>query len=494
MYNAGKSTLINAITGEELAVVGDVPTTMETKIFPWNGYKIIDSPGVDVTGDEEKRTMDELKNSNVVIFVMCHGDIDHADVYARLENVYRKGKKIIIALNCKNGEEPEKNGVLTSQISKNLEKQIGEKIIFTPIPVDAFSALDGKKRNDKQLIEYSNILELEKEIQKVLRDVDGYSCYIQHLNEIKELISPYKKQLEDIQIEDKTLGEKINSLDKDYRNFYNSISETVKSQTFSLSKKLLRIAINNEKTPESIDQKLNDEIKKFDNDVMENIKAYITTYLSDLGEQLGQVVTDFNENQQNTIKIDSGKISELADTVANKPDYESHLSPKLPHSVKSDTSNNDAVGNSISALGAVIPKSIVTPPIGPIPPIPVGLLVAVVGQIFKLFGGNNDAENERVEAEVEAEREAQLRMVEMREQWRHEMKEQCEVICMDIEREEIKRARTWIENAVDPYRKKAKDILAQYQGNKARIINDNESINIWYNNVEALIYELKDFK
>ena len=494
LYNAGKSTLINAFTGNDLAEVGDFPVTMQTKAYEWEGYRIIDSPGVDVTGDEEKRTMDELTKCNVVIFVLCHGDIDHADVYERIEKVYRKGKKIIIALNCKNGEKPESSLELSNQIRKNLREIIGEQIPFTPICVDALNALYGKKKNSAKMIDYSNIVELEKEIRKVLREVDGYSCYVDCLKEITDLVSPYKKILEEVQLDDSNLSSKINSLDKDYRNFYNSLSETVKTETFSLSKKLLRIAIDNEKEPDSINAKLNEEIANFDKGVMERVKDYITSYLSDLSEQLGQVVAEFNGNPDNAIKIDSEKLTGLADTIANKPKYDGESLKKSYSHVESSShssNSNAALGDSISALGAVIPKTLVTPPIGPIPPIPVGMIVAIAGQVLKLFGGGNDNRNSQVEAEVEAEREAQLRMAEMKEQWRHEMKEQCEVICMDIEREEINRARNWIKSAVDPYRQKTKEILSEYQENKAQIIQDNEKFNVWINNVNALISELK---
>jgi len=46
VYNAGKSTLLNAIIGEPKAKVGDIPTTYETTSFHWRGYELIDTPGI----------------------------------------------------------------------------------------------------------------------------------------------------------------------------------------------------------------------------------------------------------------------------------------------------------------------------------------------------------------------------------------------------------------------------------------------------------------
>ena len=43
-YNAGKSTLINALLGEERAVVGDIPTTDAVHRYDWDGHIMLDTP------------------------------------------------------------------------------------------------------------------------------------------------------------------------------------------------------------------------------------------------------------------------------------------------------------------------------------------------------------------------------------------------------------------------------------------------------------------
>jgi len=67
VYNAGKSTLINAMAGEEVAEVGDVPVTATIAEYTCGSYKIIDTPGIDAPAEHEKITMEEMLKADVVI-------------------------------------------------------------------------------------------------------------------------------------------------------------------------------------------------------------------------------------------------------------------------------------------------------------------------------------------------------------------------------------------------------------------------------------------
>ncbi|MBQ6114791.1 MAG: 50S ribosome-binding GTPase, partial [Synergistaceae bacterium] len=56
LRNAGKSSLVNAVTGQELAVVSDVkgtttdPVSKAMELLPLGPVVIIDTPGIDDTG------------------------------------------------------------------------------------------------------------------------------------------------------------------------------------------------------------------------------------------------------------------------------------------------------------------------------------------------------------------------------------------------------------------------------------------------------------
>ena len=46
VYNAGKSTLLNAIMGQAVASVADIPETHQVTGYKWNGYELFDTPGI----------------------------------------------------------------------------------------------------------------------------------------------------------------------------------------------------------------------------------------------------------------------------------------------------------------------------------------------------------------------------------------------------------------------------------------------------------------
>lgn len=78
--NAGKSSIVNAVTNQEIAVVSDVkgtttdPVYKAMELLPIGPVMIIDTPGIDDTGDlGEKRvekTRDVLKKTDVAVLVI----------------------------------------------------------------------------------------------------------------------------------------------------------------------------------------------------------------------------------------------------------------------------------------------------------------------------------------------------------------------------------------------------------------------------------------
>lgn len=70
VYNAGKSTLINALLGQELAAVADVPETARVQGYRWGDFEVLDTPGIDAPLEHEAITREQLVQSDVVIFVV----------------------------------------------------------------------------------------------------------------------------------------------------------------------------------------------------------------------------------------------------------------------------------------------------------------------------------------------------------------------------------------------------------------------------------------
>lgn len=491
MYNAGKSTLLNAIMGKELAEMGDYPVTKITNAYQWNGYTIVDTPGMDVTGEEVLITLNELTTSNVVIFVVQYGDIENRKLYEMIENVHKKGKRIIIAYNCKEGINDDKALEFREKIILNMKTQIGYKVDYIPFIISAKDALLGKQNNSQKLIDYSRIEPLEKELLKIIKEVDGFACFSNYLEEEKNLFEKYHSLIQEIQVDDKTLADNLRNFDKNYREFLNSLPALIKTESILLSKKLYNIAVENELDKDNLSQKLNDEINNFDLYLLGKIKDSIEQYLSDLNDQLGQMVEEYNSDESNVVKIDSLKVTNLSNVALRKSNLEvaESIDSNIP-TTSSKVNNSAALGDSLTALSTLVPPTLVTPPIGPIPPIPVRLLVALAGQAIKIFGGGDD--NDEIISEINAERDSQIRAAELKEQWRQELKESCEVICNDVEKEEVLRSKQWCNDSIQPIRDKLKEVLSNLKQEKKQIIIDNDSINKWLTNVNNLILELKN--
>ena len=78
--NAGKSSVVNAVTGQELAVVSQIkgtttdPVQKSMELLPLGPVVIIDTPGIDDEGDlgelRVKRTRQILNRTDVAVLVV----------------------------------------------------------------------------------------------------------------------------------------------------------------------------------------------------------------------------------------------------------------------------------------------------------------------------------------------------------------------------------------------------------------------------------------
>ena len=98
-YNAGKSTLVNALLGHAVAPVGDEPTTCRTNEYDWGTRILLDAPGVNAPGDHEAVAADTLRAAQRILFVVREGDQDCADVYDRLFELLSAQRRVILLVN-----------------------------------------------------------------------------------------------------------------------------------------------------------------------------------------------------------------------------------------------------------------------------------------------------------------------------------------------------------------------------------------------------------
>lgn len=179
-YNAGKSTLINALIGQEKANVNDIPTTDTVDYYDWNGYRVLDTPGVNAPIDHEQTTIEQIKRTQVMLFVIREGDQDSKDLYLRLFEMIKLNKKIFIVLNHQLTKDSDKatayQKIIQILCHKASEYGVSNESIqqIKVLPMNAKTALTGRlKDNHPQLLERSGYSEFIEVFNDWLKSTDN---------------------------------------------------------------------------------------------------------------------------------------------------------------------------------------------------------------------------------------------------------------------------------------------------------------------------------
>ncbi|HCW22475.1 MAG TPA: [FeFe] hydrogenase H-cluster maturation GTPase HydF [Lachnospiraceae bacterium] len=173
--NAGKSSLINAITGQDLAVVSEVsgtttdPVSKAMELLPLGPVLLIDTPGLDDTGElGEKRvhrSLQILNKTDIALLVVDARDGLSAEDHTILTRIRQKQIPCIIV---ENKQDLLKTEEQTSQ--QNTEK----------------AATTGEKNSDKKIPEIEGVPAIR------VSAATGY-----HIRELKELIASIYKAPEE---------------------------------------------------------------------------------------------------------------------------------------------------------------------------------------------------------------------------------------------------------------------------------------------------------
>ncbi len=114
--NAGKSSLVNAVTGQEIAIVSEIrgtttdPVSKAMELLPLGPVMIIDTPGIDDEGSlgelRVRRTKQVLNKTDVAVLVTDAGADGLKEAEKELLGLFReKGIPYIIAYNKSDREE-----------------------------------------------------------------------------------------------------------------------------------------------------------------------------------------------------------------------------------------------------------------------------------------------------------------------------------------------------------------------------------------------------
>ena len=473
IYNAGKSSIINELLGDDLAAVNDKPETDSVDEYEWNGYTIADTPGVGAPIKHEEVTTEHLRRADIVMFVMAStGSNEKDDNYRRLKAITDAGKKVIIIINDKNGDlgsNDQELGIITTKVKENLRQYNLDSNDYVITIVNAKRARDGRIKNKPALIEKSNIQELKGIILSELKKTNNYIVInnaildiLTQINSIQSYLVAYDNKSEILAL--KNLLDNIRNAKKVLKS---NMSEYITLKTNKLMPIVESDIWENKENEDKISMIFNDHIQILNQDIVKKLEnelaltnqdifSHITEVTKEIEDKLKALEThkekfsfdvnksDYSETIGETIKSNNSEIENLKDVlVTSKELLDAHnkdksIMPLIAAGVGLSTTETLSVVEVGGAVASALAKTslgsaILSTSIGgtlataattlgtalsTAMPYLAPVIIAFIG-IKKFFGGGKS--QKQLQAEVDAYNEAQMRKVEAMEDARNDL-------------------------------------------------------------------------
>lgn len=473
IYNAGKSSIINELLGDDLAAVNDKPETDSVDEYEWNGYTIADTPGVGAPIKHEEVTTEHLRRADIVMFVMAStGSNEKDDNYRRLKAITDAGKKVIIIINDKNGDlgsNDQELGIITTKVKENLRQYNLDSNDYVITIVNAKRARDGRIKNKPALIEKSNIQELKGIILSELKKTNNYIVInnaildiLTQINSIQSYLVAYDNKSEILAL--KNLLDNIRNAKKVLKS---NMSEYITLKTNKLMPIVEADIWENKENEDKISMVFNEHIQNLNQDIVKKLEEELAITNQDIFSHITDVTkeieyklkalenhkeefifdvnkNDYSETIGETIKSNNSEIENLKDVlVTSKELLDAHnkdksIMPLIAAGVGLSTTETLSVVEVGGAVASALAKTslgsaILSTSIGgtlataattlgtalsTAMPYLAPVIIAFIG-IKKFFGGGKS--QKQLQAEVDAYNEAQMRKVEAMEDARNDL-------------------------------------------------------------------------
>ena len=175
-YNNGKSSLLNALIRDknnETFKVSDNRQTISNKTLEYNNMIFVDTPGLNVQNNDDMEAMEAIKSSDINLFIhnINNGELNE------VENVFLKNilkywdnniedfifSTIFVLTKTDELQNEQDKQKTIKKISQQINDILGLEASIIAISSSDF--LEGIKHNENELIEESNILDLEKKLE-----------------------------------------------------------------------------------------------------------------------------------------------------------------------------------------------------------------------------------------------------------------------------------------------------------------------------------------
>lgn len=206
IYNSGKSTLVNALCGKQVAAVADRPMTDTVTEYDQGRYILIDSPGVNAPIQHEIIADKHLTGCHAILFVISSkGMFEDRVNYEKLLNLLQKNIPFYIILNDRGFQtvedaeinaktEQEHNRELAQikeKIIQNLVKISGDQKIadkYHVIELNAKRAWTGIRKEKPALLQKSNLTVLQRRLDEILEEKQYWLRLLAPISNLEQLI------------------------------------------------------------------------------------------------------------------------------------------------------------------------------------------------------------------------------------------------------------------------------------------------------------------
>ena len=521
IYNAGKSSIINELIGEDRATVKDVPTTDSIDEYEWQGYKIFDTPGVGAPKEHEQVTEREIKEADIVMFVMSgSGASERLENYARMKEIADAGKKIIIVLNDKDGHmgsNEEAINQIKRKVFANMTRVGIENVEdkYCIVTVNARRARTGRLKNKPALIAKSGMEELTNVILTELKRTTSFDILRNGIRQLKQILDEFIRRLEGQS--NSELVQKINRVLETFSRqrvaARRQINLFIDMQADRLGETLPQLIWSNREREDELDGLIAREVDKLN----QAVQKEICNQLKEIAQTLEVEIKSFADIKVDAQGVDAASVQSILERLSAATTTESDVSRTMLQnpatrdallttagtagvaalgtmSLATDLVGEGAkaIGNQLlkTEIGAALAKTTLGKLAGSLVPIvgPVITVVSALSVLSKLFGGGDD--REKMEAANAARNEQERRRIEAEKQARQDLNQKCLYMADKLADELKTSADAGLTELLDKYVEPFKAELAQRKDEGARTADDAEKLRALKDEYDQLCVEL----
>lgn len=462
IYNSGKSTLLNAIFGDNIASVNDVPETHKVTSYSWNGYELVDTPGLNGPKEDEVVTMNEINKHDIIMFVIDDSDNFDSDVITRrIVEILEARKPCIIVINKKNDSSYDEILVIKEKMSRNIATLSKVTQNYDFIAVDAKSALRARREDKKTLLEDSDIKLLESCITKKLHQVSSIQLLRTPIELSIDVCEKAKKQYKEM-----ISNSEVSHLNELLQRLYYVKAQIVQEFNSSLQTKIYTFT---EQIYQQARDYGNDEVKA--DSYMEEISNLVKLEMTKFAQESKTTLDDFSVDW----KLELSNLPDMPDK-PSKPNIESSRAEY----------SHDEIDGLLDLVEIICRSPIMIPLPEPIP-VPVPIVAEIIRAVKNFLFGPGQKKN----VDLDEWNQKQEEYAEKRELALRELRNRIEMNMTEFQQSVLNTFNQQFDKVYENSTVQIRERLEKYQNQDSEIVKKQKEIAEIESRLQQLEQEIK---